>query len=475
MLTIGNTSISLLSLVQIAITLIFVIFIGKVFKRFLKNKILNQLNIDPANRETLANVISYFSGAILFILLLQYFGVNISTLAVIGGGLGLGLGFGLQDITKNFVSGLILLFERPIKPGDFLEMEGIKGYIQEISTRSTLITTQDGAEVFIPNSFFTNHRFTNWSYSSFTARIRIKASVAYGSDLVIVTELLLRSAYQESRVLSDPSPEVLFMGFGDNSLDFELRAWINPIDEEPEIRSNLNFTIEYLFRQNNISIPFPQRDIWVRNSPDLPLVKNSVGHTNGENKELTDSQKLKASVNKINLVKPPQLTVKDMLLKVDYFKNLNALEIRKLIQVGYQRNLEPEEILFKENQAGDAFYIILSGSVEVYVEKINKHLANLDSGSFFGELSLMLGLPRTATVKAREKTILFGINQENFKKLLMYNPDLYNVIITTLTERKNELKERQKELRKLGLIDQDEDDNNPIVWVKRRLQKFLIT
>ncbi|MBD2393314.1 mechanosensitive ion channel [Cyanobacterium aponinum FACHB-4101] len=458
MLTVGGTSISLIALLQIVIALILVIIISKIFKKIFKENILNKLNIDSANRETFANIISYFFGAILFILLLQYFGVNLSTLAVIGGGLGLGIGFGLQDITKNFISGLTLLFERPIKPGDFIEIENIKGYVTEISTRSTVVETQDGSEIFIPNSFFINHRFTNWSYNSFTARIIIPIAVAYQSDLVLVTELLLQSAYQESRVVAHPSPEVLLVGFGDSSLNLELRVWINPIDQEPEIRSNLNFIIEYLFRQYNITIPFPQRDVWLKNYPDVL-----------ENKNINISQEK----NNQNHHHKSKKSIKDMLWEVDYFQDFNEIEIRKLIESGYRKNLEKEQILFKENEIGDTFYIILSGKVEVFVEKINKHLNYLKAGSFFGELSLMLGMPRTATVKAVEPTILFSINQANFRKLLMKNPELYDLIVNKLSERKNELVERQNELRRMGLIDKEEDDNNPLIWVRNRLKKLI--
>ncbi|MTF38551.1 mechanosensitive ion channel domain-containing protein [Cyanobacterium aponinum] len=458
MLTVGGTSISLIALLQIVIALILVIIIGKIFKKIFKENILNKLNIDSANRETFANIISYFFGAILFILLLQYFGVNLSTLAVIGGGLGLGIGFGLQDITKNFISGLTLLFERPIKPGDFIEIENVKGYVTEISTRSTVVETQDGSEIFIPNSFFINHRFTNWSYNSFTARIIIPIAVAYQSDLVLVTELLLQSAYQESRVVAHPSPEVLLVGFGDSSLNLELRVWINPIDQEPEIRSNLNFIIEYLFRQYNITIPFPQRDVWLKNYPDVL-----------ENKNINISQEK----NNQNHHHKSKKSIKDMLWEVDYFQDFNEIEIRKLIESGYRKNLEKEQILFKENEIGDTFYIILSGKVEVFVEKINKHLNYLKAGSFFGELSLMLGMPRTATVKAVEPTILFCINQANFRKLLMKNPELYDLIVNKLSERKNELVERQNELRRMGLIDKEEDDNNPLIWVRNRLKKLI--
>lgn len=459
MLTVGGTSISLIALLQVAIALILVVTCGKVFKRFFKSRILVKLNIDSANKETFANIISYFFGAILFTIILQYFGVNLSTLAVIGGGLGLGIGFGLQDVTKNFISGLTLLFERPIKPGDFIEIEGIKGYIQEISTRSTVIETQDGAEIFIPNTYFINHRFTNWSYKSFTARIIIPVSVAYHSDLVLVTELLLQCAYEESRVLRNPSPEVLLMALGDSSLNLQLRLWINPIDQEPDIRSNLNFSIEHIFRENHITIPFPQRDIWIKNSQDL-FTNNSTLNTNQEMVGY-DSKKMKTK------------SLKKMLSQVEYFKNFSEVEIRQLVQIGYRKYLEKEEILFRENDSGDTFYIVLSGMVEVYVESIDKHLTDLGEGGFFGELSLMLGMPRSATVKAREKTILFCINQSNFSKLLMRNSSIYNIIIHHLSERKNELTERQNELRRMGLIDQDEDDKNPLIWVKNRLKKIM--
>lgn len=446
MLTIGNTSLSIFTIFQIIFSLMLVILIGKVFKRILKDKLLHKLNIDHANRETLANIINYSTGCILFIVFLQYLGVNISTLAVIGGGLGLGIGFALQDLIKDFISGLTLLFERPIKAGDFIEIEGSKGYVKEISTRSIIIETQDGSDIFIPNSYFINSRFTNWSYQSFTARIIVPISVAYQSDLILLTELLLQCAHQESKVLLEPSPEVLFIGFGDNSLNFELRVWIDPIDEEPEIRSHLNFLIESLLRENHINIPFPQRDVWLKNAPE----KN------------------------ISILETKKISVKEILKKVEYFQDFNQTELRQLIQSGYRRNLQESEILFKENDLGDAFYIVLSGSVEVFVEKINKHLTDLNVGSFFGELSLILGIPRTATVKAKEKTVLFCINHHNFKKLLNRNPNLYDLIIMKLSERENELIERQKELRNLGLIDSDEDDNNPLIWVKKRIQKIFM-
>jgi len=221
----------------------------------------------------------------------------------------------------------------------------------------------------------------------------------------------------------------------------------------------LNFIIEHLFRQHNIIIPFPQRDIWLKNPQDLLLKKNVDSHSDINYNN--DHKKVKKN------------SIKEMLSQVDYFQDFNEIEMRKLIESGYRRHLDKDEILFREDDIGDAFYIILSGKVEVFVEKINKHLAYLENGSFFGELSLMLGMPRTATVKGIESTILFCINQANFRKLLINNPELYELIIKKLSERQNELSERQNELRNKGLIDKDEDDNNPIIWVRNRLKKLI--
>jgi len=142
------------------------------------------------------------------------------------GGLGIGVGFGLQEITKNLISGLTLLVEGKLQVGDYIEFDGLLGYIQEISIRSTVIRTFDGVDVVVPNSNLTSNRVLNWSYKSLTGKIRLSIGVAYDSDPVLVTETLLNSAYTESAVLHEPPPRVIFKGFGDSSLEFELWAWI---------------------------------------------------------------------------------------------------------------------------------------------------------------------------------------------------------------------------------------------------------
>jgi small-conductance mechanosensitive channel len=452
---IGDTSLSIIAIFQLILYTIVGFFFVKSLKKFLKERLLIKLGINSGNREAISSIISYSIGLISFIVILQTTGFNLSSLVVIAGSLGVGIGFGLQDLTKNFVSGLTLLIERTVKVGDFIEFDGLEGFVKEISTRSTIITTKDGADVVVPNSQLVENRLINWTYDNGIGRIHIPVGVAYGTDPVIVTELLLKSAYMDPNILIEPFPKVIFRGFGDNSLNFELWVWVNRIDLKPEIISSLYFIIEYNLRLHRINIPFPQRDLWIRNpeSFNFSAKKSEIEDFIDEAKNIKN--------------------IRDLLKKVAYFQNFNDLEIRQLIEIGYRRKLRQGEILFRENDPGDAFYIILSGSVKVFVEKIDKYLTTLESGQFLGELSLMLGIPRTATVKALEDTLLFSIGKKNFQTLLQEHPELYEEIISELSKHQEELIERQRQLKDLGLLDESEEEKNPVVWVRKRLQKIF--
>ncbi|MGB7443467.1 MAG: cyclic nucleotide-binding domain-containing protein [Coleofasciculaceae cyanobacterium] len=462
-LSIGEEDISLISILKVILWLVIVVFLASAMRNFLKGRLLVRLRIDEGNREAIATIISYAIGTLGCLIVLHANGLDLNSLAVVAGGLGIGIGFGLQDITKNFVSGLTLLFERTIKVGDFIEFDGMSGYVKEVSLRSMIIRTREGGYIVVPNSSIVDNRVLNWSYDNYTARIHIPVGVAYGSDTVVVTEILLKSAYMEPSVLHEPAPYVNFIGFGDSSLDFELWIWVSRIDREPFIKSSLNFIIEYNLNQQGITIPFPQRDLWLRNAEVLkPLALSRK-----RNQEVLPLEQPKLSEH------PKPLSVKDLLRRVTYFEGFTDLEIRQLIEIGYRQRLPEEQVLFHEGDPGNAFYIVLSGSVEVFVEKINKHLTNLEAGQFFGELSLMLGIPRTATVRALEDTILFVINKKGFERLLHENPDLSEVIVHELGKYQDELSQRQKQLREMGLVDASEDDKNPVVWVRKRLNKLF--
>lgn len=224
------------------------------------------LVLDPAAREATITLLSYVGFAVAILMGLSAAGVNLSSLAFVAGALSLGIGFGLQNIVNNFVSGIILLFERPVRRGDWVKVGGTEGRVKKIRVRSTEIRTFDGSDVIVPNAEFISQQVSNVTLRDVHGRIIIPIGVAYGSDVRLVESLLNEVAEENLVVLKhfgDKSPKVLFRGFGDSALNFELRVFIQDVAKKLEIESELNFAVDEKFRSHSISIPFPQRDIHV--------------------------------------------------------------------------------------------------------------------------------------------------------------------------------------------------------------------
>jgi small-conductance mechanosensitive channel len=192
--------------------------------------------------------------------------------------LGIGIGFGLQSIVNNLVSGLILLFERPVRVGDFIEVSGKWAEIKKIGLRATTVQTFDQADVIIPNADLVSTQVVNWTLSNRRVRLIIPVGVAYGSDVSLVMETLLASAREISKIAETPPPQVLFLNFGESSLDFELRVWVLDADNRLIVSSELHQEIDRRFRQAKIEISFPQRDLHLR-SVDESVVFNSMKTT----------------------------------------------------------------------------------------------------------------------------------------------------------------------------------------------------
>lgn len=231
---------------------------------------LTRTRIERGTREAIVTITGYTMMSIAILIGLGIAGVEFTNLAIIAGALSVGIGFGLQNIVNNFVSGLILLFERPIKTGDWIVVGGTEGHVKKIRMRSTQIQTFDRADVIVPNSELISGQVTNWMLRDARGRIRVPVGVAYGSDVEKIRDLLLNIAAEHPDVIkSDPDnmPVVLFRSFGDSSLDFELRAHIVNIDKRLRVVSDINFAIDKVFRQNHVEIPFPQRDLHLKNWP----------------------------------------------------------------------------------------------------------------------------------------------------------------------------------------------------------------
>lgn len=236
-------------------------------KAKLESSWLSRARMERGAREALVTVSGYVLITAAILVGLGISGVDFSNLAIIAGALSVGIGFGLQNIVNNFVSGLILLFERPIKTGDWVVVGDTEGYVKRIRIRSTQIQTFDRADVIVPNSELISNQVTNWMLYDMRGRVRVPVGVAYGSDTERVKAILLQVAEENPKVITDGTttvPRVLFREFGDSALAFELRCYIHNIDERVQVVSDLNFAIDKAFREAGIEIPFPQRDLHMR-------------------------------------------------------------------------------------------------------------------------------------------------------------------------------------------------------------------
>ena len=266
--TVGSIEIVPLRIFEAIIVLILLLVINGWFQRRFEKKWLAMTNMEQGARESIATVANYIGIAIAIVVTLATAGMDFSKLAIIAGALSVGIGFGLQNIVNNFVSGLILLFERPIKTGDWIVAGTVEGNVKKISIRSTQIESFDHADIIVPNSVLISGNLTNWVHKNRSGRICIPIGVAYGSNTEQVRDLLIKIAHDHSDAITGHTtmhdPKVMFLSFGDSSLDFELRFFVLDIKNRVDILSDMNFTIDKVFRENDIEIPFPQRDVHIR-------------------------------------------------------------------------------------------------------------------------------------------------------------------------------------------------------------------
>ncbi len=268
----GSFRIVPLKIFEAVLVLVILLTLNGWFQKRLEKKFLTKVNIERGARESISTISNYIGIALVIVISLAIIGMDFSKLAIIAGALSVGIGFGLQNVVNNFVSGLILLFERPIKTGDWIEAGGVEGTVKKISIRSTQIQSFDGADIIIPNSELISSNLTNWELRQKHGRVRVPIGVAYGSDTAMVKELLLSVASTHKAVIQNKAdtsdPQVIFLSFGDSALNFELRFFIQDIKKRLRVLSDINFSIDAIFRENKIEIPFPQRDIHIKSTAD---------------------------------------------------------------------------------------------------------------------------------------------------------------------------------------------------------------
>jgi small-conductance mechanosensitive channel len=261
----GDSQVTLWLVAYLLVFVVLLFWVAKRLQNLLANKLLVRTKLDAGARHAASTIARYLLLVIGFLIIIQTAGIDLTTFNVLAGALGIGAGFGLQSVVANFFAGLIIMFERPIKIGDRIEVDDVEGDVIEIGARSTVVLTNDNIAIIVPNSKFITENVVNWKYNDDTVRFRIPVSVAYGSDARKVEALLLEVARDEPEVLEQPPPVVRFIDFGDSGLHFELRAWsASLVHRKGRLLSALNFAIYDKFAENGIEIPFPQRDVRVR-------------------------------------------------------------------------------------------------------------------------------------------------------------------------------------------------------------------
>jgi len=265
--TLGGTTITPLMVILLTFLSVLLIWLSGRAKRLLVHRVLAKTRMDIGARQAIGTISRYVLLFLGFLIILQAVGINLTALTVLAGAVGVGIGFGMQNIANNFISGLIILFERPIKVGDRVEVDDVSGDVKKIGARSTVIVTNDNVSIIVPNSKFISETVVNWSLANNVVRFKIPVTVGSDCDIDFVVNSLLEIAKENEAVLDDPAPSVRLTELASDGLTFELRAWSSISLHRPQLlKSDVNLEIVKKFRKGNVELPYPQRDLHIKDA-----------------------------------------------------------------------------------------------------------------------------------------------------------------------------------------------------------------
>jgi small-conductance mechanosensitive channel len=266
---IGDLKVSIGNILLFFISIWLAVQIARLVRFLLEGDVLPRFNLARGVPGAISSITTYIIIGFGILVAMVAAGIDLSSFALLAGALGVGIGFGLQDLVRNFISGLILIFERPIQIGDAVQVDDLSGRVLKIGIRSSTVKTWEGAEVIVPNGNLISNKLINWTLSDQMRRIDIKVGVSYGTDVALVMKTLLSCAKNNEQILTSPAPYVLFNDFADSYLEFELRCWTSNYPDWIFIRSDIRVEIDKAFEKEGIIIPFPQRDLHIKSGFEL--------------------------------------------------------------------------------------------------------------------------------------------------------------------------------------------------------------
>jgi len=328
---------SILEVSQIVLLILALWLVVRAVTGLVRSRVLQSVGADPTAQDAIALFIQIALTAFGLLVLLQAFGVDISSLAILASVIGVGIGFGLQNIANNFISGLIIMLERPVQVGDFVNLGDLTGTVDRIGIRSTEISTLDRITIIVPNSEFIDSKVINWSHGHPVSRLQLPLGVAYGSTISQVRRAVLEAANYHPKVLRYPKPQLWSEGFGDSALNFNLLVWIREPRQQFRIKSDLYYLLEANLRRFQVRIPFPQRDLHIRDDTLAAVINPAV--QNGDPASSVVETALKSTVNELQTLgeaiagcdildhtdEPAELEIQDL---VSQMRGPDGVEIR---------------------------------------------------------------------------------------------------------------------------------------------------
>jgi len=264
----GETAFTVWTLLYLTIFLAVLFYLSGVIRHWLISQVLSRTTLPLGERDAVGSIFRYVVIVIGLLIAVQTAGIDLTTLNIIAATVGIGIGFGLQNVANNFISGLIILLERPLRIGDRIDVGGVQGNVVKIGARGTTIVTNDNISIIVPNSKFMTENVVNWSHTDAKVRFRVPVTASYGTDVRLVERILLEVANNNRDVLKEPAPAVRLVEFGENGIAFELLVWSSSlVHRKGFLVSSLNFAIFDAFAHQNLTFPYPQRDIHIRNVP----------------------------------------------------------------------------------------------------------------------------------------------------------------------------------------------------------------